>query len=121
MKLDQNINVTEGTNTYRFDYDDQGNVCTYTAGKGSGSTFNYDYANKIKDLVVGTSNSILLSEQYEYEPINQLLSETYQTEQVNHTHMMALEIVHRMENTSIHGMKLSFESLSLHNLYYKYL
>ena len=35
---------------------------TYTAGNGSGSTFNYDHANKIKDLVVGTSNSILLSE-----------------------------------------------------------
>ncbi len=99
--LDQNIRVTEGTNTYRFDYDDQGNVRTYTAGNGSGSTFNYDYANKIKDLVVGTSNSILLSERYEYDqagnrtkikhesaggkvtetnfvydPINQLLNET---------------------------------------------
>ncbi len=72
--------MTEGTNTYRFDYDDQGNVRTYTARNGSGSTFNYDYANKSKDLVVGTSNSILLSEQY-------------QTEQVNHAYMMALEIV----------------------------
>ena len=54
-------------NTYRFKYDDQGNVRTYTAGNGSGSTFNYDHANKIKDLVVGTSNSILLSERYEYD------------------------------------------------------
>lgn len=33
--------------------------------------------------------------------------------------MMALEIVHWMKNTSIHGMKLSFESISLHNLYYR--
>ncbi len=29
--------------------------------------FNYDHANKIKDVVVGTSNSILLSERYEYD------------------------------------------------------
>ncbi|WP_096478389.1 aureocin A53 family class IId bacteriocin [Bacillus anthracis] len=65
--LDQNIRVTDGSQTYRFDYDDQGNVRTYTAGNGSGSTFNYDQANKIKDLVVGTSNSILLSERYEYD------------------------------------------------------
>ena len=59
--------MTDGSQTYRFDYDDQGNVRTYTAGNGSGSTFNYDHANKIKDLVVGTSNSILLSERYEYD------------------------------------------------------
>ena len=65
--LDQNIRVTDGSQTYRFDYDDQGNVRTYTAGNGSGSTFNYDHANKIKDLVVGTANSILLSERYEYD------------------------------------------------------
>ncbi|WP_242269558.1 RHS repeat-associated core domain-containing protein, partial [Bacillus cereus group sp. BfR-BA-01408] len=65
--LDQNIRVTDGSQTYRFDYDDQGNVRTYTTGNGSGSTFNYDHANKIKDLVVGTSNSILLSERYEYD------------------------------------------------------
>ena len=93
--------MTDGSQTYRFDYDDRGNVRTYTAGNGSGSTFNYDHANKIKDLVVGTSNSILLSERYEYDqagnrtkikhedaggkvtetnfvydPINQLLNET---------------------------------------------
>ncbi len=59
--------MTDGSQTYRFDYDDQGNVRMYTAGNGSGSTFNYDHANKIKDLVVGTSNSILLSERYEYD------------------------------------------------------
>ncbi len=50
FNLDQNIRVTDGSQTYRFDYDDQGNVRTYTAGNGSGSTFNYDHANKIKDL-----------------------------------------------------------------------
>ncbi|WP_033706514.1 DNRLRE domain-containing protein, partial [Bacillus mycoides] len=101
--LDQNIRVTDGSQTYRFDYDDQGNVRTYTAGNGSGSTFNYDHANKLKDLVVGTSNSMLLSERYEYDqagnrtkikhegaggkvtetnfvydPINQLLNEALQ-------------------------------------------
>ncbi len=65
--LDQNIRVTDESQTYRFDYDDQGNVRTYTAGNGAGSTFNYDHANKIKDLVVGTSNSILFSERYEYD------------------------------------------------------
>ncbi len=67
FNLNQNIRVTDGSQTYRFDYDDQGNVRTYTAGNGSGSTFNYDHANKIKDLVVGTSSGNLLSERYEYD------------------------------------------------------
>ncbi|MBK5473051.1 hypothetical protein JFU54_21695 [Bacillus sp. TH19] len=59
--------MTDGSQTYRFDYDDQGNVRTYTAGNGSGSTFNYDQANKIKDLVIGTSSQTIFSERYEYD------------------------------------------------------
>nr|WP_240515122.1 hypothetical protein [Bacillus wiedmannii] len=31
--LDQNIRMTDGSQTYRFDYGNQGNVRTYTAGK----------------------------------------------------------------------------------------
>ncbi|PGK08261.1 wall-associated protein [Bacillus anthracis] len=65
--LDQNIRVTDGSQMYRFDYDDQGNVRTYTAGNGSGSTFNYDYTNKITNLVIGTSSQTIFSERYEYD------------------------------------------------------
>ncbi|PFV87180.1 hypothetical protein COL21_29095 [Bacillus thuringiensis] len=72
-KLDQNTKVTDGTFIFRFDYDDQGHVRTYTAGNGCGSTFNYDYTGKVSDLVIGTKSSsqnsgqILFSERYEYD------------------------------------------------------
>ncbi|PGE85259.1 wall-associated protein [Bacillus pseudomycoides] len=71
--LDQNKTVTEGTNAFRFDYDDHGNVRTYTAGNGSGSTFNYDQTGKVSDLVVGTkpygekSGETILFERYKYD------------------------------------------------------
>lgn len=34
---------------------------------GTGATFNYDHVNKIKDVIVSTSNSNLLSGRYEYD------------------------------------------------------
>ncbi|HDR7512209.1 DNRLRE domain-containing protein [Bacillus toyonensis] len=70
---DQNTKVTEGTHAFRFDYDDHGNVRTYTAGNGSGSTFNYDQTGKVSDLVVGTkpygekSGETILLERYKYD------------------------------------------------------
>ncbi|ANN35888.1 type IV secretion protein Rhs (plasmid) [Bacillus thuringiensis serovar coreanensis] len=65
--LDQNIKVTDGTSSYRFDYDENGQVRTYTAANGTGSTFNYNQTGKLTDLVIGTSNQILLSERYQYD------------------------------------------------------
>ncbi|MDA1572586.1 RHS repeat protein [Bacillus pacificus] len=52
--LDQNIRVTDGSQTYRFDYDDLGNVRTYTAGN-----FVYDPINQLVNeaLPNGTSKS----------------------------------------------------------------
>ncbi|OOR21504.1 DNRLRE domain-containing protein [Bacillus cereus] len=64
---DQNIKVTDGASTYRFDYDEAGHVRTYTAANGTGSTFNYDHIGKLSDLVIGTPNQILLSERYQYD------------------------------------------------------
>ncbi|MEW9184300.1 DNRLRE domain-containing protein [Bacillus mycoides] len=64
---DQNIKVTDGASTYRFDYDENGHVRTYGAANGTGSTFNYDQIGKLTDLVIGTSNQILLSERYQYD------------------------------------------------------
>ncbi|MED3085626.1 DNRLRE domain-containing protein [Bacillus toyonensis] len=65
--LDQNIKVTDGTSSYRFDYDENGQVRTYTAANGTGSTFNYDQIGKLTDLVIGTPSQILLSERYQYD------------------------------------------------------
>lgn len=64
---DQNIKVTDGDSTYRFDYDENGHVRTYAAANGTGSTFNYDQIGKPTDLVIGTPNQILLSERYQYD------------------------------------------------------
>ncbi|MED1302833.1 hypothetical protein P4U65_20150 [Bacillus pacificus] len=40
--------------TPRFDYDENGQVRTYTAANGTGSTFNYNQTGKLTDLVIGT-------------------------------------------------------------------
>jgi len=64
---DQNVKVTDGGSTYRFDYDENGHVRTYTAANGTGSTFNYDHIGKLSDLVIGTPNQLLLSERYQYD------------------------------------------------------
>ena len=64
---DQNIKVTDGGSTYRFDYDENGHVRTYAAANGTGSTFNYDQIGKLTDLVIGTPSQILLSERYQYD------------------------------------------------------
>ncbi|WP_242311941.1 DNRLRE domain-containing protein [Bacillus cereus group sp. BfR-BA-01331] len=64
---DQNTKVIDGASTYRFDYDEQGHVRTYAAPNRAGSTFNYDQIGKLKDLVIGTPNQLILSERYEYD------------------------------------------------------
>ncbi|ANN35472.1 type IV secretion protein Rhs (plasmid) [Bacillus thuringiensis serovar coreanensis] len=61
------MKVTDGTSSYRFDYDENGQVRTYTAANGTGSTFNYNQTGKLTDLVIGTSNQILLSGRYQYD------------------------------------------------------
>ncbi|MBT2655352.1 hypothetical protein J7E81_08890 [Bacillus sp. ISL-18] len=76
-KLDQNTTVTDdnGTSTdssddkkYYFDFDEQGNTRTYTAGNGSGSIFDYDLTGKITSLQIGNAdNTMILSESYGYD------------------------------------------------------
>ncbi|GAA3898318.1 hypothetical protein GCM10022628_23290 [Anoxybacillus suryakundensis] len=66
--LDQNTVVQDGTYTYRFDYDERGNVRTFTTGNGAGATFTYDDRGLVKSLSVGTADGTeLLAETYRYD------------------------------------------------------
>ncbi len=66
--LDQNTEVIDGGQSYRFDYDEFGNVRTYTAGNGSGSSFHYDQTNQVDQLTIGNKDGInLLYEIYQYD------------------------------------------------------
>jgi RHS repeat-associated protein len=67
-ELDQNTLVKDGSLTYRFDYDERGNIRTYTAANGSGATFNYDEAGQFKNISVGSSTGeAILNERYSYD------------------------------------------------------
>lgn len=67
--LDQNISVKDAQGkAYRFDYDENGNVRTYTAGNAAGSDFTYDVTGKVTGLEIGNANSdTILSESYKYD------------------------------------------------------
>ncbi|EJQ78680.1 YD repeat (Two copies) [Bacillus toyonensis] len=66
--LNQNTEIVDGSQTYRFDYDEFGNVRTYTAGNGAGASFQYDQTNKVKQVTVGNKQGdILLYETYQYD------------------------------------------------------
>ncbi|WP_324699060.1 RHS repeat domain-containing protein [Geobacillus icigianus] len=67
-KLDQNTVVQDGTYTYRFDYDERGNVRTFTTGNRAGSTFTYDDRGLVESVSVGTADGTeILSETYRYD------------------------------------------------------
>ncbi|WP_025753467.1 DNRLRE domain-containing protein [Priestia megaterium] len=67
--LDQNTVVKDSKGkTYRFDYDEKGNVRAYTAGNDAGSAFTYDVTGKVMSLDIGnTNNDSILSESYKYD------------------------------------------------------
>jgi RHS repeat-associated protein len=67
--LDQNTKVVDGDGKYySFDYSEEGNVETYTAGNGAGSSFIYDHSGKVVELTVGTKQGEkILSSTYEYD------------------------------------------------------
>ena len=66
--LNQNTEVTDGGLSYRFDYDEFGNVRTYTAGNGSGASFHYDQTQKVDQLTIGNKyGTTLLYETYQYD------------------------------------------------------
>ncbi|WP_186321409.1 DNRLRE domain-containing protein [Bacillus sp. FJAT-22090] len=67
-QLDQNTVVTAGGYTYRFDYDEKGNIQTFITGNGTGSTFNYDDRGLVTNLSIGTEDgSDILTEKYSYD------------------------------------------------------
>jgi len=67
--LNQIINVIDPQNNkYYFDYDENGNIHTYTAPNGSGSTFTYDVTGEVNRLEAGTpTNKVILSDAYKYD------------------------------------------------------
>ncbi|WP_056470077.1 RHS repeat-associated core domain-containing protein [Bacillus sp. FJAT-25509] len=65
---DQNTVVNDGEHSYRFDYDERGNVKTFTTGNGSGSSFKYDDRGLVQQVVVGNKDgNIILDETYSYD------------------------------------------------------
>jgi len=67
-KLDQNTVVNDGEFNYRFDYDERGNVKTFTSGNGTGASFKYDDRGLVQQLVVGKKDGTdLLDESYSYD------------------------------------------------------
>ncbi|MCM3313308.1 DNRLRE domain-containing protein [Bacillus sp. FSL K6-6483] len=97
-KKDENIRMKDGDATYHFDYDEKGNIKTYTSGNGTGASFTYDPRGLVTTLSVGTTNGPALLEEfmaydangnrteikdrtgkaitYTYGPLDQLTSET---------------------------------------------
>ncbi|GAJ41795.1 hypothetical protein GCA01S_100_00040 [Parageobacillus caldoxylosilyticus NBRC 107762] len=66
--MDQNTVIKDGMYTYRFDYDERGNVRTFTTGNGAGSTFTYDDCGLAESVSVGTADGKeILSETYRYD------------------------------------------------------
>ncbi|WP_188388787.1 DNRLRE domain-containing protein, partial [Priestia taiwanensis] len=67
-QLNQNTEVKDGDKTYRFDYDEYGNVRTYTSSNGIGTAFHYDHTKKVDLLSIGDQQgNSLLHETYKYD------------------------------------------------------
>ncbi|OCA85770.1 Wall-associated protein [Bacillus sp. FJAT-27225] len=67
-QLDQNTFVKDGAYIYRFDYDDIGNIRTFTTGNGAGATYNYDDRGHVENIVVGTADGTqITNEKYKYD------------------------------------------------------
>jgi RHS repeat-associated protein len=66
--LNQNTEVKDRDKIYCFDYDEYGNVRTYTTGNGVGTAFHYDHTKKIDLLSIGDQQgNSLLYETYKYD------------------------------------------------------
>ncbi|SDB82265.1 DNRLRE domain-containing protein [Shouchella lonarensis] len=63
-KKEQNTSMTDGDATYRFDYDEKGNVKTFVSGNGTGATFFYDPRGLVTSLSLGTSTGEPLHEEF---------------------------------------------------------
>ena len=67
-KLDQNTVVNDGDASYRFDYDERGNVKTFITGNGAGTSFTYDDRGLVSQLFIGSKDgNDLLEESYSYD------------------------------------------------------
>ncbi|MGG3235313.1 DNRLRE domain-containing protein [Priestia flexa] len=68
-ELNQNIKVVDSKgHSYYFNYDEKGNLRSYSAGNESGSSFAYDVTGKLISLDIGTvNNKTILSETYKYD------------------------------------------------------
>lgn len=67
-KLDQMIEMKDGTSAYTFDYDENGNVQTFISGNEVGTSFSYDERNLVSSLHIGAKNGgSIFRESYEYD------------------------------------------------------
>ncbi|BAD75067.1 hypothetical protein GK0782 [Geobacillus kaustophilus HTA426] len=90
--LDQNTVVQDGTYTYRFDYDERGNVRTFTTENGAGSTFRYDDRGLVESLSVGTADGTeIVSETYRYDENGNRTKIEYPTRETIVYHYDALD------------------------------
>ncbi|OIK14254.1 Wall-associated protein [Bacillus sp. MUM 116] len=79
---DENTIVSDGSNTYQFDYDERGHIRTFTSGDRSGASYNYDDRGLLKDLSVGTVNGdSILFESYKYDANRNRISIHYPSKQ----------------------------------------
>ena len=53
-KKEQNIRMKDGDATYHFDYDEKGNVKTFSSGNRTGASFTYDPRGLVTALTVGS-------------------------------------------------------------------
>ncbi|WP_461611878.1 DNRLRE domain-containing protein [Cytobacillus kochii] len=109
-KLEQNTVVKNNNHTFRLDYDESGNVTTYTPANGVGTTYVYDQTgqvismstNKI-DAATGAMTTVIdekysydtngnrtettyndgNTDKFTYDPLNQLTKETLQDGIIN--------------------------------------
>ncbi|WP_163101613.1 DNRLRE domain-containing protein [Peribacillus alkalitolerans] len=72
-KLDQNTLIKNGINTFRMDYDELGNVHTYTPPNGVGTSYIYDRAGQVTSQSTGKVDSTtgqinpIINERYVYD------------------------------------------------------
>ncbi|MBT2719071.1 DNRLRE domain-containing protein [Bacillus sp. ISL-57] len=109
-KLEQNTVVKNNSNTFRLDYDESGNVTTYTPANGVGTTYVYDQAGQVismstnkVDAATGAVTTVIdetytydangnrteivynngSTAQFTYDALDQLTNETLQDGTIN--------------------------------------
>ncbi|MBC1606133.1 RHS repeat protein, partial [Listeria rocourtiae] len=74
-QLNQNVKVNDGKHNYLMDYEESGNVSSYTSGNGVVSNFSYDNTRKINEIQIGSKLGVsIFEENYTYDTVNRLVN-----------------------------------------------